>query len=264
MTRLVPMIGHPVEQTKLPDSFNRHAAEADLALVMERIDILPAALVEFVDGVRSRSDVAGVVSTIPHKSDLAGLVDERSAIVESTAVCNAVRRDADGRLHGDMLDGLAMCDALEANGAALDGAEVSLVGCGAAGTAIAHELLTRGAVRIQVRDLEVGRSETLVRSLRSHFGRGETAIMEPGDATGAILVNASPVGMHDDRSPFTSAELGGARVIADAITDRVTPLLAAAADRRLVTVDGAQMAAAQLAPLLRLLSGGREPSDRDR
>ena len=254
---LVPMIGHPVEQTKLPDWFNEHAADAGIDQHMARIDVTPARLAEFVADVRARDDIAGFVSTIPHKPDLVGLIDEQTPCVLLTGVCNAVRRDPDGRLYGDMLDGLAMCDALESVDVVLRDSVVTIAGCGAAGRAIAHEMSRRGVERIELRDTEPGLAETTAASLRRQDPTMDSVVIGPDEGRGSILVNASPAGMHDDSVPFGDKELAGARVVADAVTARATPLLLIAADRTCVTVDGAQMAAAQLGPLLRLLSNRR-------
>jgi shikimate dehydrogenase len=258
------MIGHPVEQTKLPDWFNEHASGVGLEQHMARIDVAPAELAGFVAEVRTRDEVVGLVSTIPHKAELARLVDEQSACVDLTGVCNAVRRDGDGRLYGDMLDGLAMCDALESGGVILRDADVTIAGCGAAGRAIAHEMSQRGIGRIELRDVEPGLAEVTVESLRRLDPTVDAVVIGPDEGRGSILVNASPAGMYDDSVPFGAPELAGARVVADAVTTRATPLLIVAADRGYVTVDGAQMAEAQLGPLLRLLSKRRPTIPRER
>ena len=264
VARLVPMIGHPVEQTKLPDWFNEHATDSGVAQHMPRIDVEPSRLADFVADVRARDDIAGFMSTIPHKAQLAGLIDARSPCVFLTGVCNAVRRDRDGQLYGDMLDGLAMCDALELVDVELRNADVTIAGCGAAGRAIAHELSQRGAKRIELRDIDPERAETTTESLRRLDPTTDSVVIGPDEGRGSILINASPAGMYDDSVPFGDRELAGARVVADAITTRATPLLVIAADRKYVTVDGTQMAAAQLGPLLRLLSKRRPTNTQER
>ena len=58
------------------------------------------------------------------------LLDEVTTTVSIAGACNAVRRDADGRLIGDMFDGEGFVRGLRRKGRALSGARVLVIGSG--------------------------------------------------------------------------------------------------------------------------------------
>ena len=51
------------------------------------------------------SNILGALVTMPHKVTTVGLLDVVSPTASIAGACNAVRRDADGRLVGDLFDG---------------------------------------------------------------------------------------------------------------------------------------------------------------
>ena len=59
---------------------------------------------------------------MPHKVSVIDLLDQQSTAVRIAGSCNAVRRDADGRLIGDMFDGEGFVRGVGHNGVSLKGA----------------------------------------------------------------------------------------------------------------------------------------------
>ena len=58
---------------------------------------------------------------MPHKIAVIGLIDEVSTAVKVAGSCNAVRRNADGRLVGDMFDGEGFVRGVARHGGSLKG-----------------------------------------------------------------------------------------------------------------------------------------------
>ena len=79
----------------------------------------------------------GALITMPHKNAVIGLIDEVSTAVKVAGSCNAVRRNADGRLVGDMFDGEGFVRGMARRGGSFKGKKVLVVGSGGVGSAIA-------------------------------------------------------------------------------------------------------------------------------
>lgn len=255
-TTLVGMIGHPVRQVHMPGFINARFRDRGMDAVMVPMDIAPAALASFVDVLRGAANMRGTVVTLPHKAAMAAHVDELTARAAELGAVNVVRREADGRLIGDMLDGEGMVLALGATHFRIAGQTCWVIGAGAAGSAIALALCEAGACQVHVSDLDTERARSLAGRLAA--AGHPMAAGEPADiGTVGIVVNASTAGMDGNGSPVAAGTMAGLSAkcgVADVVTRPAeTPLLLAARARGLATVSGAAMAEAQTSLVARFL-----------
>ncbi len=102
------------------------------------VDIAPEAVADFLQALRGWHNMSGVLVTVPHKQRAAALVDELSPRAQHLNAINVIRKLADGRLQGDMLDGVGFQLAAEAHGFSAGGKR----GCSPA--AAASAALSRG------------------------------------------------------------------------------------------------------------------------
>ena len=116
-TQVVAVIGHPIAQVKSPDNFNRYFAEQHMDSVMIPVDIVPDAVAAYLNALRGWQNMTGVLVTVPHKQRAAALVDDLTPRARRLNAVNVIRKLADGRLQGDMLDGFGFQLAAEAQGA---------------------------------------------------------------------------------------------------------------------------------------------------
>ncbi len=248
-TLVIPMIGHPVRQVHMPGVLNARFAGNGIDAVMVALDLAPPALPSFVHMMRLSANIPGCVVTLPHKAAVSALIDEVSGSATIIGAVNVIRRTADNRLEGDMLDGWGMAGALAANDVAIEGASCWVIGAGAAGTAIALALCDAGASLVWLSDTRPGRAEAVAARFALHGRSMLSAGRPPDPAALSILVNATPVGMDGRSSPLDAhglAALAGHCCVADVITEPVdTPLLKAARQRGLRTIGGNAMAEMQ-------------------
>ena len=113
-TQVVAVIGHPIAQVKSPDNFNRYFAEQHMDSVMIPVDIVPDAVAAYLNALRGWQNMSGVLVTVPHKQRAAALVDDLTPRARRLNAVNVIRKLADGRLQGDMLDGVGFQLAAEA------------------------------------------------------------------------------------------------------------------------------------------------------
>lgn len=131
---------------KSPDNLNRYFAEQHMDSVMIPVDIVPDAVAAYLNALRGWQNMTGVLVTVPHKQRAAALVDDLTPRARRLNAVNVIRKLADGRLQGDMLDGVGFQLAAEAQGFQPAGKQALLSGCGGVGSAIARDCARRGSV----------------------------------------------------------------------------------------------------------------------
>ncbi|MEO6015825.1 MAG: shikimate dehydrogenase, partial [Polaromonas sp.] len=115
-TGLVLMVGTPIVQTKSPENFNTYFEGAGKDLVMIGMDVQADALDACVAMMRGWNNLGGFVVTVPHKQAFAARIDSLSARAAALGAVNVVRREPDGRLVGDMVDGFGFLNAARTHG----------------------------------------------------------------------------------------------------------------------------------------------------
>jgi hypothetical protein len=129
-TSCIPLIGHPVAQVRTPQPINRHFADRGIDAIMFPFDLAPARVADFFNTVRGWENCRGVSVTYPHKQAAFAQVDAATERARRVGAVNTIRRESDGRLLGEMTDGLAFVAALRATGAMIEGCRFLLVGEG--------------------------------------------------------------------------------------------------------------------------------------
>jgi shikimate dehydrogenase len=247
-TSCIPLIGHPVAQVRTPQPINRHFADRDIDAIMFPFDLAPSRVADFFNTVRGWENCRGVSVTYPHKQAAFAQVDAATERARRVGAVNTIRRESDGRLLGEMTDGLAFVAALRATGAAIEGCRFLLVGAGGAGAAIAQAVAEANAATIVVNDIDRMRQQALIGSLRIHHPGVEVHDWLPAGLAVDIAANASTLGMGaGDAHPFDLDRLPSHAIVADAVTmPDVTPWIAQARERGHRVQTGIQMALAQL------------------
>ncbi len=239
---LYPIIGSPIKQVKSPDLFNRYFAEQGIDAEMVGIDVAPRDLGDFFDQLRVARNVKGCVVTVPHKTASVSHMDQLSDRSKLLGALNVIRVK-NGRLSGDMVDGLGFLAAIRDHDFFCENKCLGIVGLGAAGSAIAHAAASSGARSIAVQELDLTRlafaRETLVRAFPKVEWCFEIEALENLD----LIVNASPVGMNGDpRLPISLDSVSSNCLIMDLVTKpEKTPWLREALKRECEVIYGLEM-----------------------
>ncbi|KAK6232818.1 hypothetical protein SCA6_002891 [Theobroma cacao] len=218
------------------------------------------AVVEFCDEVHPLAEIFENVSYMHHQS--------------IGAVNTIVRRPCDGKLIGYNTDCEAAITAIEdalkekrcssneaSSGTPLSGKLFVLVGAGGAGRALAFGAKSRGS-RIVIFDIDFERAKSLACAVS-----GEARVFEEvvnfQPEKGAILANATPLGMHpktDQRIPVAESTLGDYELVFDAVyTPRKTRLLKDAEAAGAIIVGGVEMFLGQAIGQFNLFTGQEAP-----
>lgn len=244
---LIPIIGDPVAQAATPDIWNEQFKQEHKDMACIPVHLHPNGLTAFMEMVRHADNIPGFISTIPHKAMIPALCDICSFEVELLGVANSIRKNKDGKFECAMFDGKGMISAIVAKGGIVAGGSLLIIGCGAAGSAIAFEALGVGALKIVVMDKNIALAERISGQLKTAFPDRDIRTSEREHKNYSVIVNASPQGSQStDDAPYPIDGLPMETIIADAITEpRPTAWLAQADKRGMTTVDGQEMAAAQ-------------------
>ncbi len=250
-TRVYGIVGDPVAQVRAPGALNRIWARRGVDAVMVPLHVPPEALETAVAGLRAMENFAGLVVTLPHKFAMARLVDSLAETARRVGAVNAIRREADGRWHGDMFDGRGFVAGLRAAGWAPRGRRALVVGAGGAGHAIAFALAEAGIAELVIADLDGARATALAGRVAA-ASPGVAARAGPAAATGMdLVVNATPAGLAaGDPLPVDVGTLRPETLVAEVVMEpAMTPLLRAA-ERRGCPVQPGDRLLAHQAPMI--------------
>ncbi|HET9396313.1 MAG TPA: hypothetical protein VFO36_09675, partial [Nitrospiraceae bacterium] len=140
------------------------------------------------------------------------------------------RREADGRLFGDNLDGIGFIDGARQCGIDFSGKRVLQVGAGGAGRSIAFSIAAAGAKALGIANRTAVRAADLAKSVHSAFP-GCEAFVAPADVKNFdAVVNTTSLGMKSsDPLPVDPAHLTSDMSVSEIImSPEMTPLLQAA------------------------------------
>jgi shikimate dehydrogenase len=252
-TRLFPVVGDPITQVHSPETITRILVGRSLDAAVVPMHVPAADLAELLGALSQVRNIGGVLVTIPHKPAallLCSSATERAAFAEAV---NVMRRTNTG-WQGDNTDGLGCLDGIRRQGFNVAGKRALLVGCGGAGSAIALEILARGAALLAVYDVNMRRRDDFLAKLAARFpGKVVKGVPDPSGYD--LVVNATPMGMSAaDPLPIDVSKLQPRQFVACVITEpAVPPLIAEARRRGCRTMTGAGMFDAQAETLVEFL-----------
>ncbi len=196
-TLLIAHIGYPTFAFKSPMIYNPYFEQAGIDAVVVPMGCQAPDYPAFLRAVFTLTNIRGALITMPHKVTTVGLLDEVSPTARIAGACNAVRRDGNGRLQGDLFDGEGFVRGIRRKGLDPRGKSALVVGSGGVGSAIAASLARAGVAALGLFDLRERAAEGLGARLREHYPalRVNTGSNDPSGYD--LIVNATPMGMNE-------------------------------------------------------------------
>lgn len=189
----------------------------------------------------------GLAVTMPHKHDVARVVDVLDPTAERLGVVNTVVFRDDGTTLGVSTDGDGLIASLHDAGASIAGSQVAVLGAGGAGRAIIEACGRGGAAGIVV----VNRSAQAAHEAAALAAQATVGSVEQVE-TVDVVINTTPLGMGQPartaQLPVDPAILRSDHVVVDIVYHPLeTGLLAAARRVGATAVDGLGMLVHQAA-----------------
>ncbi|MFB6134813.1 MAG: shikimate dehydrogenase [Halanaeroarchaeum sp.] len=236
------LIGNPVGHSLSPPMHEAAYEERGIDARYVTFEPRPDDAADAIEGAGTLG-IAGLNVTIPFKQDALGLVDPDD-VAERVGAVNTIDFGVSPPA-GYNTDVAGVRRSFEHHDVELEGKEAVVVGAGGAGRAAVFALADAGA-EVDVANRTVEKAGDLAREADAATdvpvrGHGLDALSDLG-ADADVLVNATSVGMEEDRSPVPGEALHADLAVLDAVYRPIrTRLLKEAASVGATTIDGAWM-----------------------
>lgn len=248
-TRIVGVIGDPVEHSRSPQMHNAAFAKAGLDYVYVPFHVRPDDLADAIAGFKA-INVVGINVTLPHKQAVIPSLTSISREAELIGAVNTLSFN-EGEIHGDNTDAPGVLRALEENGnmSVPVGEDVVVLGAGGAARAVVVALALASVASITIANRTAEKAVSLADEMAEQtavhiHGMGLTDARLP-DAIhqSALLVNTATTSMDANHPLLISADwLQQKTIVYDIVyTPPVTPLMHAAHVRGCRTLGGIGM-----------------------
>jgi shikimate dehydrogenase len=211
-TEIIAHIGYPTHTFQSPMIYNPYFEQAGVDAVVVPMGCEAPHFPAFLKAVFTLANIRGALITMPHKQTTVALLDEAAPAVKIAGACNAVRRNKDGRLQGDLFDGEGFVRGARRKGCRIAGARALVVGCGGVGSAIAASLAGGGIAALGLHDARADAAHALAGRLAEYFPDVAVITGDIDPAGYNVVVNATPLGMNDgDPLPLDTVTRSGTR-----------------------------------------------------
>ncbi|MFI5229926.1 MAG: shikimate dehydrogenase family protein [Gemmatimonadales bacterium] len=211
--RRLVLLGHPVAHSRSPRMHNAALATAGISARYEALDVEPDRFDQTVAAlVRERA--AGNV-TVPYKARMRDACEVLTPLAERVGAVNCWWIDERGRLTGDNTD-VGGFDAAVAQllGMRPRGLSVGLLGAGGAAAGVLGAVESWPGCLAHV----YNRTPERARLLCERFRSAARPVDDVGVIAGCqLVVNATPVGLHDDSLPIEVSLLAPESVVVDLV-----------------------------------------------
>ncbi len=248
-TRIVGVIGDPVEHSRSPQMHNAAFAKAELDYVYVPFHVRPNDLTDAIAGFKA-INVVGINVTLPHKQAVISHLTSISREAELIGAVNTLTFTDEG-IHGDNTDAPGVLRALEEKGnmSVPVGENVVVLGAGGAARAVVVALALAGVASITIANRTVERAIALAEEMGQKTGifmQGlglKDAQLPAAVRESMLLINTATVSMDATHPLLISADwLQPKTIVYDIVyTPPVTPLMRAAAARGCETLGGIGM-----------------------
>ena len=260
---LVGLIGAGIQASRTPSMHEHEAAQWGLhceyrLIDLEKLRVGAEALPELLKEAESQGFV-GLNITYPCKQTVLALLHGLSDDARAIGAVNTVVL-SNGQRFGYNTDWWGFAESFRSTMADVQKNNVVQLGAGGAGAAVSHAMLTLGAHKLTIFDLDKVRAENLAVDLCARFGAGRAAAGSDLVAAMAMadgLIHATPTGMVKHPGlPLPVGLLRPALWVAEIVYFPLeTELLRVARELGCRTMNGSGMAVFQAAEAFRLFTG---------
>jgi len=160
-TSVVGVIGDPVRHSLSPIIHNAGFRSLGVDWVYVAFEVAGDKTADSLAALRTLH-LRGLSVTMPHKTEMARLVDRSSAAAITLRSVNTVEVASDGALVGHSTDGQGLMQNLRSHGVRLENSSVLVIGAGGAGRSVIDALTRHGCRHVVVADRSLDAAEFAV------------------------------------------------------------------------------------------------------
>ena len=264
-TKVVGLIGHPIEHSFSPLIQNAAFEESGLDFIYLPFDVHPKNLKDSIRGLVALN-IAGFNVTIPHKEHVLELLDELSPEARVIGAVNTIVNDG-FKLRGYNTDALGFLACLKPFSDRIRGETAAVLGAGGAARGVLYGLITEFKPKqIYLLNRHLERAESLRIYLQKTFSFNAITTLELFEpnaldslANSRLIVNTTPAGMYpnEEDSPIVMDKtLSDGQIIMDLVYNPPeTKLMRMAEGKGATVVGGSEMLLQQAAKSFELWTG---------
>ena len=269
MTRLLYLLGYPVQHSLSPVIYNEFFKEEEIDAVYKLLEVPPGKLGEVIRVLSGEGSVLGFNVTAPHKVSVTKYLASTHGAAATIGAVNCVVRARMG-FSGLNTDWLGFRKALNSAVGSRNYSKALIIGAGGAGRAALYALrgLADEVVIVSRTGTSAKKLENISRSWSDWVVKGvrsEAGVLAEEVSEADLIVNASPVGAYPEagRSPVPTKYIRRGTVVFDMVYNPLrTRLLKEAGEAGAVTVDGLEMLVHQAVENIVLWFGVRAEPER--
>jgi shikimate dehydrogenase len=229
-TRLIAHLGYPTTTFKSPMIYNPWFAKHGINAAVVPLGVRAENFGDAFPEICRFTNFHGALITMPHKVSVIAFLDDVSTAVNVAGSCNAVRRDHEGCLVGDMFDGEGFVRGAARRGRTLKGKRVLVVGSGGVGSAIAASSAATGAAEIALYDVSQAAMEAVADRLAQSYPKLKITSGSNDPDGFDVVINATPLGMKSgDPMPVDVSRLSPSTYVGEVVMKQETTAFLAAA-----------------------------------
>lgn len=253
-TRLLGLIGTPVDHSKSPVMYNHSFQKLNLDYAYLAFDVNVDKVPDAINAIKT-FNMRGANVTMPCKNEVVKHMDDLSPAARIIGAVNTIVND-NGKLTGHITDGVGFVTNARENGVEVKDKDLVILGAGGAATAIQVQCALDGAKSIaifNVKDDFYKRAENTVKSLAEEVPGCNVTLHDLEDqellkskiSECDVLINGTLVGMHpyEDQCPLKDTSiLNDSIAVADVVYNpKETVLIKEAKAKGCKTVGGLGM-----------------------
>ncbi|MDD5120427.1 MAG: shikimate dehydrogenase [Candidatus Omnitrophica bacterium] len=217
--KLYGLVGFPIKHSLSPSMHNAAFSKLKINARYKLFELKPNELKGFLGNLRKRN-ISGFNVTYPYKEEILGYLNSQSLSVKQIGAVNTVIVESNGELKGFNTDYLGFSAHLKE--LKVKPKKAAIIGSGGASRAISFALAKMKIDELCIYDIDKFKSINLFKKLKSSFEKIKFSVADSIEGLEIpkkdLLVNASPVGMHDlDPCLLRSQDLAGGVFVYDLI-----------------------------------------------
>lgn len=239
-TKIYGVIGNPVEHSFSPGMHTIALQELGINAVYLPFLISEDQLPHLLDAF-SLTRVQGFNITLPFKEKIIPFLDSLSEEAKMLQSVNTVKK-TDGGWRGYNTDGSGFIRSLAASDISVSGKNILIMGAGGAAKSIAISIAMAGAYEITILNRTQDKANALATMISQISSSTQVSTSTPRAHKIDIAINATSMGMKDDRSPLADDLIKRSKQIIDIIYNPAqTTLLKKAAALSIPCMNGMDM-----------------------
>lgn len=229
-TKVVGVIGHPIEHSMSPPMHNNAFKQLDMDWVYVAFHVLPENIGKLMESCKTL-DIKGLNVTIPHKTAVIPFLDEIDPIAEKIGAVNTIQFK-NGISKGYNTDGLGAIKSLQKH-TSLEEKNVLILGAGGASKAISFTLINENINSLTIANRSQDNALKLIDNIKQHTGFKKIEYVDIKDADEIIndvdiIINTTPIGMypnHNVDAPIKTDKINDNHVVMDIIYNPLETVL---------------------------------------